>query len=76
LFAGISTNLENVIAIPYIGGSIMRISCTCGNTEMLSNKMENFEVHLIKFSSDSETGRISIVCNACGHESEEILIGN
>jgi len=54
----------------------MRISCTCGNTEMLSNKMENFEVHLIKFSSDSETGRISIVCNACGHESEEILIGN
>jgi hypothetical protein len=59
----------------YIGGTNAR-SCTCGNTETLSNKMENFKVHLIKFSPDSETGRISIVCNICGHESEEVLIGN
>jgi hypothetical protein len=28
----------------------MLISCTCGNTESISNKMENFEVHLIKFT--------------------------
>jgi hypothetical protein len=54
----------------------MRISCTCGNTESISNKMENFEVHLIKFTPDSETGRISVVCNVCGHETEEVLIGN
>ncbi len=54
----------------------MRISCTCGNTESISNQMEDFEVHLIKFTEDSETGRISVVCNVCGHETEEILIGN
>jgi hypothetical protein len=54
----------------------MRISCTCGNTETLSSEMENFEVHLIKFSSDSQTGKISVICNVCGNESEEMLIGN
>lgn len=40
----------------------MRISCTCGTIESFSNKMENFENHLIKFTAGSET--------------EEILLGN
>ncbi len=54
----------------------MRISCICGNTETFSNKMENFEVHLIKFTADSKTGVISVVCKLCGQKTEEILIGN
>ncbi|XER15644.1 hypothetical protein SATMO3_59400 [Sporomusa aerivorans] len=53
----------------------MRISCRCGHTELLSNKMENFEVHLIRFFIDSKTGVISVVCKNCGHKSEEVLIG-
>jgi hypothetical protein len=54
----------------------MRVSCTCGNTEIFSNKMEHFEIHLIKFTEDSETGKISVICKSCGNETEEILIGN
>lgn len=53
----------------------MRINCKCGNTETFSNKMENFQIRLIRFSTDSKTGVISIACKNCGHESEEILIG-
>lgn len=53
----------------------MRISCRCGNTETFSNKMDNFDVHLIRFSVDSKTAVISVVCKACGQETEEILIG-
>jgi len=53
----------------------MRISCKCGHTETFSNKMKNFEIRLVKFSADSKTGVISIVCKACGQATEEILIG-
>ncbi|XFO64819.1 hypothetical protein SPSIL_009280 [Sporomusa silvacetica DSM 10669] len=53
----------------------MRISCRCGHTETFSNKMENFEIRLIRFSVDSKTGVISIICKSCGQETEEILIG-
>jgi hypothetical protein len=54
----------------------MRISCTCGNTESFVNKMEKFEVRLIRHFADSKTLVISVVCKLCGHESEKILIGN
>ena len=56
-------------------GETMRISCRCGNTETFSNRMGNFEIHFIKFSADSKTGVITVVCKACGQETEEILIG-
>ena len=52
----------------------MKISCKCGNTEAFSNKMENFEIHLLKYSEDSKTGVISVVCKKCKHETKEILI--
>lgn len=54
----------------------LRISCVCGNTELLSNKMENFNIDLVKFFVDSGTGKIKVICKACKKESEEILIGN
>jgi hypothetical protein len=54
----------------------MRISCTCGNTEAFSNEMENFEVRLIRFSADSQTGVMRIVCIECGEVTEEMLMGN
>ena len=54
----------------------LRVSCICGNTEHLSNKMENFKLCLTKFSLDSKTARIRLVCKTCGQETEEILIGN
>jgi hypothetical protein len=76
LFAGISTKFANTFNIPYIGGNHMRISCTCGNTETLLNKMENFEIRLIRISEDSKTLVISVVCKLCSNETEKILIGN
>ena len=54
----------------------MRISCICGNTETISNKMDNFEIHVIRHSSDSKTVVISILCKLCEQETEQILLGN
>ncbi len=54
----------------------LRISCTCGNTELLSNNMTNFNICLTKFSDDSKTGKIQFVCQICGQVTKEILIGN
>ncbi|MBU2700802.1 hypothetical protein Ga0466249_001907 [Sporomusaceae bacterium BoRhaA] len=54
----------------------LRVSCLCGNTERLSNKMEKFNICLSKFMSDSQTGKIKLICKACGQETDEILIGN
>jgi len=54
----------------------LRISCVCGNTELISNKMEKFNIDLIKFFVDSGTGKVKIICKACEKNSEEILIGN
>ncbi len=54
----------------------LRISCVCGNTEHLSNKMEKFEVCLTKFSPDSKTARVRLICKACTQATEDILIGN
>ena len=56
--------------------SSLRLSCTCGNTEILSNNMEKFQFSLIKFSPDSKTGKMRIICKACGQETEDLLIGN
>ncbi len=53
-----------------------RLSCTCGNTEIVSNQMEKFQFSLVKFSVDSKTGKMRIICKACGQETEELLIGN
>jgi hypothetical protein len=52
------------------------VHCTCGNTDHLSNKMEAFEVHLVRFTTDSKTGVISVACKLCGCKTEPILIGN
>ena len=54
----------------------LTVSCICGNTDHLSNKMETFEVHLVRFTTDSKTGVIFVVCKLCGHKTEPILIGN
>lgn len=54
----------------------MRIICTYGNTESISNEIRNFENRLIRYSADSKTVVISVVCKVCGHETEQIVIGN
>jgi hypothetical protein len=53
----------------------MIISCICGNAEKLSNKMENFEIRIVRTSADSKTLIISVVCKLCGQETESILLG-
>jgi transcription antitermination factor NusA-like protein len=54
----------------------MRINCTCGNAKKLSNKMDNFEIRIIRHSSDSKTLVISVVRRLCGKETKQMLLEN
>jgi len=69
--------MENVFNILYVGGIYEnQLHLTCGNIEIFSEKTETFEIRLIKFSADSNTGIISVACKLCNPKTEEILIGN
>ena len=75
-FAVLSSPISNIYFIPIYWRNIMQINCTCGNIEKFSNKMENFEVHIVRNSVDSKTLIIAVVCKLCGEETEQILLGN